>query len=170
MAAQQKILIVDDDRTAAEQLARYLSGELYDNKVVYDGETALDVLSEFGPDLILLDLVLPGIDGFQVCREVRRFSGVPIIITSAKSDILDKLLGLELGADDYLVKPFDNRELGARIKAVLRRYRPLGMALRPLPAAAATAGKYVEYPDLAISLTNYSVAYRGESIETRPFR
>lgn len=168
MTAQQKILIVDDDKAATEQLAQYLSEELYDTKTAYDGETALDALSEFGPDLVLLDLVLPGIDGFQVCREIRRFSGVPIIIVSAKSDIFDKMLGLELGADDYLVKPFDNRELGARIKAVLRRYRPLGMALRPLPAAAATSGKYVEYPDLAISLTNYSVTYRGESIEMPP--
>lgn len=167
MVTQQKILIVDDDREAAEQLARYLSGELYDTKITYDGETALDALSEFEPELVLLDLVLPGIDGFQVCREIRRFSGVPIIITSARSDIFDKMLGLELGADDYLVKPFDNRELGARIKAVLRRYRPLGMALRPLPVSG-SSGKYVEYPDLTISLTNYSVTYRGETIEMPP--
>lgn len=167
MAAQQKIMIVDDDRAAAEQLSRYLAGELFDTTVVFDGESALDELPKLSPDLILLDLVLPGIDGFQVCREIRRFSGVPIIIVSAKTDIFDKVLGLELGADDYVTRPFDNRELTARIKAVLRRYRPLGVALRPLPVSGAS-GKYVEYPDLIISLTNYSVAYRGETVEMPP--
>lgn len=169
MAAQQKILIVDDDRAAAQQLSQYLAGELYDTETAFDGESALNILSEFGPDLVLLDLVLPGIDGFQVCREVRRFSGVPIIVVSARTDVFDKVLALELGADDYVVKPFDNRELNARIKAVLRRYRPLGIALRPAPVPAPPlSGKYVEYPDLAISLTNYSVTYRGENIEMPP--
>ena len=167
MAVRQKIMIIDDDRAIAEQISLYLTGDLFDTKVVFDGESALDELAKFSPDLILLDLVLPGIDGFQVCREIRRFSGVPVIIVSAKTDIFDKVLGLELGADDYITKPFDNRELTARIRAVLRRYRPLGVALRPLPLSS-SSGKYVEYPDLAISLTNYSVTYRGDTVEMPP--
>ena len=166
--ALEKVLVVDDDQNICDLLRMYLEKEGYSVIISNDGEEAVNKFNALKPDIVLLDVMLPSMDGRQVCREIRRFSGVPVIITSAKSDILDKLLGLELGADDYLVKPFDERELGARIKAVLRRYRPLGMALRPLPAAAASAGKYVEYPDLAISLTNYTVTYRGENIEMPP--
>lgn len=162
MAVCQRILIVDDDVNIAEQISRYLTEELFDVITVYDGESALQELSSFAPDLILLDLLLPGIDGYQVCREIRRYSGIPIIIISGKSDVFDKVLALELGADDYLVKPFDNRELIARIKAVLRRYRS------PISVLPKHAGKYAEYPDLMISLTNYSVVYRGKLIEMPP--
>ena len=133
--------------------------------MVYDGEEALKVFPSFKPNLILLDLMLPGIDGYQVCRELRASSQVPIIMLSAKGEIFDKVLGLELGADDYMIKPFDSKELVARVKAVLRRYQPV-----PAPAAAAAApqGDYVEYQDLVVNLTNYSVTYRGHSIEMPP--
>ena len=118
------------------------------------------VFSKFQPNLILLDLMLPGIDGYQVCREVRTSSQVPIIMLSAKGEIFDKVLGLELGADDYIIKPFDSKELVARVKAVLRRYQAT-----PPPDQK---GEYVEYPDLIVNLTNYSVTYRGESVEMPP--
>ena len=133
--------------------------------MVYDGEEALKVFPSFKPNLILLDLMLPGIDGYQVCRELRASSQVPIIMLSAKGEIFDKVLGLELGADDYMIKPFDSKELVARVKAVLRRYQPV-----PAPAAAAAVpqGDYVEYQDLVVNLTNYSVTYRGHSIEMPP--
>ena len=106
--------------------------------------------------------MLPGIDGYQVCREIRHKSNVPIIMLSAKGEIFDKVLGLELGADDYIIKPFDSKELVARVKAVLRRFQPTQ------PASSQTNGKYVEYPDLIINLTNYSVVYNGETIDMPP--
>ena len=122
MANKQKILIVDDDENIAELISLYMTKECFETKLVYDGESALREISSFAPDLILLDLMLPGIDGYQVCREVRQKSQTPIIMLSAKGEVFDKVLGLELGADDYLEKPFDTKELIARVKAVLRRY------------------------------------------------
>ena len=109
--------------------------------------------------------MLPGIDGYQVCRELRTISQVPIIMLSAKGEIFDKVLGLELGADDYMIKPFDSKELVARVKAVLRRYQAV-----PAPSVPTEShqGKYVEYPDLVVNLTNYSVTYRGRSVEMPP--
>ena len=151
MAVKQKILIVDDDNNIAELISLYLTKECYDTKIVNDGEEALKAFASFAPNLILLDLMLPGMDGYQVCREIRHKSNVPIIMLSAKGEIFDKVLGLELGADDYMIKPFDSKELVARVKAVLRRYQPT------VAPATQPAGKYVEYPDLAINLTNYSV-------------
>ena len=124
MVNKQKILIVDDDANIAELISLYLTKECFDTKIVGDGESALEAVNSFSPNLILLDLMLPGIDGYQVCREVRSRSGVPIIMLSAKGEIFDKVLGLELGADDYIEKPFDSKELVARVKAVLRRYKP----------------------------------------------
>ena len=121
MATKQKILIVDDDTNIAELISLYLTKECYETKMVHDGESALRELSLFQPNLILLDLMLPGMDGYQVCREVRTKSQVPIIMLSAKGEVFDKVLGLELGADDYIVKPFDTKELVARVKANLRR-------------------------------------------------
>ena len=106
--------------------------------------------------------MLPGIDGYQVCREIRQQSNVPIIMLSAKGEVFDKVLGLELGADDYIIKPFDSKELVARVKAVLRRYQP-AQASQTKPA-----GKYVEYQDLTINLTNYSVVYKGKTIDMPP--
>ncbi|MCI8576391.1 MAG: response regulator transcription factor [Lachnospiraceae bacterium] len=165
MAEKQRILIVDDDENIAELISLYLTKECYETKIVYDGEEALKVFPSFKPNLILLDLMLPGIDGYQVCRELRASSQVPIIMLSAKGEIFDKVLGLELGADDYMIKPFDSKELVARVKAVLRRYQAA-----PPPAAPAVTqqGDYVEYPDLIVNLTNYAVTYKGHSIEMPP--
>ena len=125
MAAKQKILIVDDDNNIAELISLYLTKECFDTKIVNDGEDAPTAFEQYNPNLILLDLMLPGIDGYQVCREVRAKANVPIIMLSAKGEIFDKVLGLELGADDYMMKPFDSKELVARDKAVLRRYQPV---------------------------------------------
>ena len=121
MVNKQKILIVDDDNNIAELISLYLTKECFDTMIVGDGESALEMVKTFSPNLILLDLMLPGIDGYQVCREVRSHSNIPIIMLSAKGEIFDKVLGLELGADDYMEKPFDSKELVARVKAVLRR-------------------------------------------------
>lgn len=125
MVAKQKILIVDDDVNIAELISLYLTKECFDTKTVNDGEEALMAFEQYAPNLILLDLMLPGIDGYQVCREIRSKSDTPIIMLSAKGEIFDKVLGLELGADDYIMKPFDSKELVARVKAVLRRYQPV---------------------------------------------
>lgn len=165
MAVKQKILIVDDDNNIAELISLYLTKECYDTKIVNDGEEALAAFSSFAPNLILLDLMLPGMDGYQVCREIRHKSNVPIIMLSAKGEIFDKVLGLELGADDYMIKPFDSKELVARVKAVLRRYQT--QASTALPQTD-QQGNYVEYPDLIVNLTNYSVIYMGHSIEMPP--
>lgn len=162
MAAKQKILIVDDDNNIAELISLYLIKECFDAKIVNDGEEALSVFPVYKPNLVLLDLMLPGIDGYQVCREIRAKSNLPIIMLSAKGEIFDKVLGLELGADDYIMKPFDSKELVARVKAVLRRYQPAK------PEAAAANIKCVEYPDLTINQTNYSVVYHGKAVDMPP--
>ena len=164
MAAKQKILIVDDDTNIAELISLYLTKECYETKMVHDGESALRELSLFQPNLILLDLMLPGMDGYQVCREVRTKSQVPIIMLSAKGEVFDKVLGLELGADDYIVKPFDTKELVARVKANLRRCQQMTTFEAPKAADA----KIVEYPDLVINQSNYSVLYQGRTIEMPP--
>ncbi len=165
MAEKQKILIVDDDANIAELISLYLEKECFETRIVGDGEEALQVFPIFKPNLILLDLMLPGIDGYQVCREVRSSSQVPIIMLSAKGEIFDKVLGLELGADDYMIKPFDSKELVARVKAVLRRYQA---APAPASPTLEQQGNFVEYPDLIVNLTNYSVTYMGRSIEMPP--
>lgn len=163
MASKQRILIVDDDENIAELISLYLVKECYETKIVYDGESALAELATFKPNLILLDLMLPGIDGYQVCREVRKDNNIPIIMLSAKGETFDKVLGLELGADDYIIKPFESKEMIARVKAVLRRYN--------IPQASApetTHSKSVEYPDLIINLDNYSVSYMNSTVEMPP--
>lgn len=162
MVAKQKILIVDDDANIAELISLYLTKECYDTRMVQDGEEALAMYEQYQPNLILLDLMLPGIDGYQVCREIRAKSNLPIIMLSAKGEIFDKVLGLELGADDYIMKPFDSKELVARVKAVLRRYQPAK------PDTAAANIKCVEYPDLIINQTNYSVLYHGKAVDMPP--
>lgn len=162
MVAKQKILIVDDDANIAELISLYLTKECYDTRMVHDGEEALQIFEQYGPNLILLDLMLPGIDGYQVCREIRTKSNVPIIMLSAKGEIFDKVLGLELGADDYIIKPFDSKELVARVKAVLRRYQPVKKE------NTSTNIKCVEYPDLIINQSNYSVLYYGRPIDMPP--
>ena len=163
MVNKQKILIVDDDANIAELISLYLTKECFETMIVEDGEAALSEFEKFHPDLILLDLMLPGIDGYEVCREVRKSSSTPIIMLSAKGEIFDKVLGLELGADDYMIKPFDSKELVARVKAVLRRYKTAPQT--PEPASSA---ELVEYQDLSINLTNYSVVYQGKTVEMPP--
>ncbi|MDO4294777.1 MAG: response regulator transcription factor [bacterium] len=168
MAEKQRILIVDDDTSISELIALYLNKECYETKIVADGREALQAFQTFIPHLILLDLMLPGIDGYQVCREIRQSSQVPIIMLSAKGEIFDKVLGLELGADDYMVKPFDSKELVARVKAVLRRYQSSSNSNTQISELPQQQGNFVEYPDLIVNLTNYSVIYKGHSIEMPP--
>ena len=164
MINKQKILIVDDDENIAELISLYLAKECFDTMMVHDGEKALIAYDTYHPNLILLDLMLPGIDGYQVCRELRSRSNVPIIMLSAKGEVFDKVLGLELGADDYMMKPFDSKELVARVKAVLRRYQAA-----PKPEElSADRGKCVEYPGIVINLTNYSVIVDGHTVDMPP--
>lgn len=163
MVNKQKILIVDDDTNISELISLYLTKECFETKCVEDGEAALDAFNSFSPDLILLDLMLPGMDGYQVCREIRKTSKVPIIMLSAKGEVFDKVLGLELGADDYMIKPFDTKELVARVKAVLRR-----TTVESTTTVIEDKSNYVEYPDLKINLTNYSVIYMNNTIKMPP--
>ncbi|WP_026664566.1 response regulator transcription factor [Butyrivibrio sp. FC2001] len=162
MVAKQKILIVDDDNNIAELISLYLVKECFDTLIVGDGESALAAFDTFAPNLVLLDLMLPGIDGYQVCRELRTKSQTPIIMLSAKGEVFDKVLGLEMGADDYMEKPFDSKELVARVKAVLRRYKPV------VVEQEASDDKVVKYQDLEINMTNYSVNYQGSRIDMPP--
>ena len=150
-----KILVVDDDTNICELLRLYLEKDGYETTIVYDGEKAVEVFGELSPDLILLDIMLPKLDGWQVCREIRKSSGVPIIMLTAKGETFDKVLGLELGADDYVVKPFDAKEVMARVKAVLRR------------TYTASTGE-VQYDKLSINLTNYELTVNGKQIDTPP--
>ena len=162
MVNKQKILIVDDDENIAELIALYLTKECFETAIVHDGEEALTQFGTFAPNLILLDLMLPGIDGYQVCREIRQKSDVPIIMLSAKGETFDKVLGLELGADDYIMKPFDSKELVARVRAVLRRFQVKDAV--PAPSNE----KCVNYPDLSVNLTNYAVLYKGSRVDMPP--
>lgn len=166
MAVKQKIMIVDDDGSIAELISLYLRKECFDTLCVEDGEEALRQFSVYEPNLILLDLMLPGMDGYEVCRELRKTSKVPIIMLSAKGEVFDKVLGLELGADDYMMKPFDSKELVARVKAVLRRFTPEAEEKELFPNEK--KGEYVLYEDLLINQTNYSVTYLGRQVEMPP--
>ncbi len=164
MAEKQKIMIVDDDTNIAELISLYLMKECFETLIVNDGEEAIERFKDFKPNLILLDLMLPGIDGYEVCREVRRASQIPIIMLSAKGEVFDKVLGLELGADDYIIKPFDSKELVARVKAVLRRQQPCAAS----EDEEEEHGEFVKYTDLVINQTNYSVVYGGMIIDMPP--
>ena len=155
--ANEKILVVDDDVNICELLRLYLEKEGYTVSIVNDGESAVKSFGEIQPDLMLLDIMLPRLDGWQVCREIRKFSDKPIIMLTAKGETFDKVLGLELGADDYVVKPFDAKEVVARVKAVLRR-----------SAGAPADIKQVEYDKLKINLTNYELWVDGKRIDTPP--
>ena len=163
MATKQKILIVDDDENIAELISLYLVKECFETQIAPDGETALESAKTFQPNLILLDLMLPGIDGYEVCRQIRKDSSTPIIMLSAKGEIFDKVLGLELGADDYMEKPFDSKELVARVKAVLRRYKPGNDSPQESDGV-----KKVTLEDLEINLTNYSVIYKDNVVDMPP--
>ena len=156
--SKQKVLIVDDDPHIAELISLYLTRECYETALAATGPEALNQWKSFQPDLILLDIMLPGMDGYQVCQEIRRESDVPIMMLSAKGEVFDKVLGLELGADDYMIKPFDNKEMVARVKALLRRAQK-----RTQPAESGE--KKVSFPDLEINLSNYTVLFRGESLD-----
>ncbi len=154
----KKILIVDDDINICELLRLYLTKDNFDTIVCNDGESALKMALENKPDLVLLDIMLPKLDGWQVCRAIRKESSVPIIMTTAKGETFDKILGLELGADDYITKPFDAKEVVARVKAVLRRCAP----------ETENAVKEVKYDKLIINLTNYELVVNGVSVDTPP--
>ena len=162
MAEAQKVLVIDDDLNITELISMVLKKEFFDVKIVTEGEKALEAFQSYQPDILILDLMLPGADGYQVCREIRHQSDVPIIMLSAKTDTFDRVLGLELGADDYIIKPFDAKELTARVKAVLRRFKGNGHL------GNARKEKSVSYPDLTINLTNYSVMYMGNPLEMPP--
>ena len=156
---QYKILIVDDDENICELLRLYLEKDGFETVVANDGEQAVDYAAKYTPDLILLDIMLPKLDGWQVCREIRKSSDVPIIMLTAKGETFDKILGLELGADDYISKPFDTKEVIARIKAVLRRSSDKDKASQI---------QEVKYDKLRINLTNYELEVNGVKIDTPP--
>ena len=155
-----KILVIDDDVSICEMLKTYFEKEGYEVKTVNDGISGVDSFKLYNPDIVLLDIVLPKKDGWQVCREIREVSNQPIIMISAKSDTFDKVLGLELGADDYLVKPFDIKELSARIKAVLRRARS--------HAAPRNDNEVIKFENIEISLQKYELKLSGKSIDIPP--
>ncbi|MBQ7549364.1 MAG: response regulator transcription factor [Clostridia bacterium] len=160
--ATEKILVVDDDTNICELLRLYLEKEGYSVTIANTGMQAVKVFAEQQPDLMLLDIMLPELDGWQVCREIRKYSNKPIIMLTAKGETFDKVLGLELGADDYITKPFDAKEVLARIKAVLRRSSN---------ASASGSGgeiKQVSYDNLIINLTNYELRVKGEKVDAPP--
>lgn len=164
---KQKILIVDDDENIAELISLYLIKECFSTEIAYNGQDALKLVSTYNPHLILLDIMLPDIDGYEVCTEIRKTRQTPIIMLSAKGEVFDKVLGLKLGADDYMIKPFDSNELVARVKAVLRR-----TAMMPEQTSVALhtdyQGDYVEYDNLLVNMTNYMVIFEGKQIEMPP--
>lgn len=156
-----KILVVDDDLNICELLKLYLENDGYTVITANDGQEAINAFQSKTPDLVLLDIMLPKVDGWQVCREIRKTSSAPIIMLTAKGEIFDKVLGLELGADDYVVKPFDAKEVMARVKAVLRRTR--GEA-----EANENEKKLVIYDNLEINIVNYEMKVAGEVVDTPP--
>jgi DNA-binding response OmpR family regulator len=163
MITKQKILIVDDDENIAELISLYLTKECYDTQMVFNGEEAIKVYDSWEPNLVLLDLMLPGMDGYQVCREIRNRSSVPIIMLSAKGEVFDKVLGLELGADDYIIKPFDSKEMVARVRAVLRRYNEI-----KAESDKESSDKVVEFEGIEINLNNYTVICDQEVVDMPP--
>ncbi len=166
---KQRILIVDDDEHIAELISLYLVKECFDTRIEGDGEAALQAFREYQPHLILLDIMLPGIDGYEVCSEIRKNSQVPIIMLSAKGEIFDKVLGLKLGADDYIMKPFDSNEMVARVRAVLRRYQPsVTSPVNSNIASASYTGDYVEYDGLIVNISNYTATINGKTLEMPP--
>lgn len=156
---ETKILVVDDDKNICDLIGLYLKKEGYETFFAYDGEEAIEKFKSVSPDLIVLDIMLPKIDGISVCREIRAESNVPIIMLTAKGETFDKVLGLEMGADDYIVKPFEAKELSARIKAVLRRYTN---------KSDSVGSGEVSLPSLYISLTNYELRVKDEEIDIPP--
>ena len=155
----KKALVIEDDKNIAELLRLYLEKDGFEVIIAGDGGKGLQLATDEHPDVVLLDIMLPGMDGWQVCREIRTSSDVPIIMLTAKGETFDKVLGLELGADDYVTKPFDTKEVVARIKAILRR---------TAPASDTSDVKEVNYDKLSINLTNYEMKVNGVSVDTPP--
>ncbi len=153
----EKILIVDDDKNISELLRIFLDKEGFETVAAFNGEEALEIFNAEHPNLVLLDIMLPKIDGRQVCREIRKLSDTPIIMLTAKGETFDKVLGLDLGADDYIVKPFDSKEVVARVKAVLRRFHPTQSDIRE-----------IKYEKLSINLSNYVLTVDGIQVDTPP--
>lgn len=164
---KQKILIVDDDENIAELISLYLIKECFSTEIAYNGRDALELVKSYDPDLILLDIMLPDIDGYDVCAEIRKTKLTPVIMLSAKGEVFDKVLGLKLGADDYMVKPFDSNELVARVKAVLRRTTAIA-GKTAVAVETDRKGEYVEYDNLLVNITNYKVVFEGKTIEMPP--
>lgn len=157
--ADMKILVVDDDPNISELLKKYFVNEGYEVKVASDGAEGVSLFKMFEPDLVLLDIMLPKKDGWQVCREIREISSKPVIMVTAKGEVFDKVLGLELGADDFVVKPFDMKELSARVKAVLRRYQA---------HPKESDGEVIKFENIEISLQKYELKLNGKSVDIPP--
>ncbi len=157
MNARAHVMVVDDDINICELQRIYLEKENFQVTVCYDGKKAVEVFKDKAPDIVILDIMLPGMDGWEVCREIRKISSIPIIMLSAKDETFNKVLGLELGADDYMVKPFEPKELIARIRAVLRRYD----RQEEVP-------EQIIFPGLVINKSNYTVKLSGNDIELPP--
>lgn len=154
-----KILIVDDDPNISDLLKMYFENEGYDVKLAADGSEGLNYFKMYEPDLVLLDIMLPKKDGWQVCREIREISSKPVIMVTAKGEVFDKVLGLELGADDFVTKPFDMKELSARVKAVLRRYQAHNRQ---------SDDEVIKFENIEISLQKYELKLRGKSVDVPP--
>lgn len=157
MLNKTKVLVVDDDMNICELVRLYFEKDGYEVLTVYNGKKAIEVFAGYAPSMVILDIMLPGADGWQVCREIRKISNIPIIMLTAKGETFDKVLGLELGADDYMVKPFDPKELVARVKAVLRRYEHKEFDTQE-----------IVYPNLVVNRTNYAVKISGKDQELPP--
>lgn len=157
MNRKTNVLVVDDDVNICELIRLYLEKEGFEVLAVHNGKSAMDVFVDSAPNIVILDIMLPGMDGWQVCREIRKISNIPIIMLTAKGETFDKVLGLELGADDYIVKPFDPKELVARVKAVLRRYERTDFDV-----------KEVVFPNLVINKSTYVVKLNGKEIDLPP--
>ena len=155
----KKILVIDDDTNICEMLKIYLENEGYEVKTANDGVEGINYFKMYDPDLVLLDIMMPKKDGKEVCREIREIAPKPVIMITAKGEVFDKVLGLELGADDYMVKPFDLKELSARIKAVLRRYQNY---------AAPNDDEVIKFENIEISLQKYELKLRGKSVDIPP--
>jgi DNA-binding response OmpR family regulator len=152
-----KVLIVDDDENISEVIKMYLENSGYDTKVCHNGRDAQEMFTQYKPDLVLLDIMLPSVDGIDVLKWIRKQSETPVIMLTAKGETFDKVLGLELGADDYIVKPFEPKEMVARVKAVLRRYN-----------VENEDKEVLKFPDLTIDINSYSVLFKGEEIKMPP--
>lgn len=157
MTSNKKLLVVDDDENICEVIKLYMEKEGYEVLKAYDGASGIENFKEFTPNLVILDIMLPILNGWEVCKKIRKVSNIPIIMLTAKGETFDKVLGLELGADDYIVKPFEPKELVARVKAVMRRYEHDDLDVDE-----------VVYPNLVINKSEYTVKINGKDIELPP--